>query len=138
MKWLMLLTVAWIATAATANAKRKPASEAFEMEVHAVSMETRIDYRLALEGKQFVLTVQSTGGKKRIVLSQENARFLYSEFIKLPQPESVPNSCYRSRVDIWARESGETKPLAKSSCIGVNTITSPSYARFLDLLQAAI
>jgi hypothetical protein len=85
---------------------------------------------------QWTIALTSLRTNKKSILNAEDARFILREYDHLPVPSSVPDSCYRARVDILLTQGGKSS--AKASCVGVKTITSPRYARFLRILDTAL
>lgn len=80
------------------------------------------------------MTIDNQMPKSR-KLKKKEWDFLVKEFKKLPQARNIPPECDRARMDVVLIDNKlETK---KSSCFGVKTITSESYAKFAQMLTLA-
>jgi hypothetical protein len=132
---LMIALVSNTVSAVSKKTLRKLASGYSEMQVHSVLMESNRNFRIIKNENGYQITMKSADGTKNRNLTQEDGDFIFSEFQKLSVAPKIPDDCYRSRVDIVVTGSNAA---TKSSCVGLKTITSASYERFMGILNLAL
>jgi hypothetical protein len=136
--WLTILLFAGDASASTAKPpkamKRKPASEAYEMQVSVVFGDRSTQFLVTSSGNDGVLKISNDRGRKgKKELDETEIELLLQTYTKLPAGNDVPNSCYRSRIDIVMLRSGLPQEV-KASCFAVESPTEAPFRHFANLL----
>src|ERR1700742_77072 len=102
MRFVIWLTIILFAFGASANTlKRKPASEAYEMRVSVVFGDRSTQFFVRSSGNDGVLKISNDRGlKRKKELDESEIELLFQTYTKLPAGNNIPDSCYRSRMDI--------------------------------------
>lgn len=134
---LSVILFAFGASASTAklpNAfKRKPASEAYEMQVTVVYGERTTEFSVTSSGNDGVLKISQRGIAAKKNLDKAEIELLLQTYTKLPAVNDVPDSCYRTRIEILMARSGQPQEM-KASCFAVESPTEPAFRHFANLL----
>jgi hypothetical protein len=136
--WLATIWFAFGASASTAKlpkaVKRKPASEAYEMRVSVVFGERSTQFFVTSSGNDGLLKISNDRGLKgKKELDESEIELLLQTYTKLPAGNNVPDSCYRSRMDIVMVRSGQPQQV-KASCFAVESPTEAAFRHFANLL----
>lgn len=132
--WPTMILLAFGASASTAKAmKRKPVSEAYEMQVTVVYGERTTEFSVTSSGNDGVLKISQRriAGKKK--LDKSEIELLLQIYAKLPAVSDVPDSCYRTKIEILMVRSGQPQEM-KASCFAVESPTEPAFRHFANLL----
>src|ERR1700756_1690297 len=103
--WLTIILFAFAASASTATPpkamKRRPASETYEMRVSVVFGDRSTQFLVMSSGNDGVLKISNERGRKgKKELDVSEIELLLQTYTKLLAGNDVPDSCYRSRMDI--------------------------------------
>lgn len=132
---ILVLCAATFAHAKSVKKLTRKIASVPKLEIMARIGESRRSFLLEKKAGKYELFVSSAEGSKRTNLKDEDAQFIFTEFEKLPVAVQIPKECARSRVDIVAV--GKTTQ-SKASCLGMKTITTAPYNRFLGILNLAM
>jgi hypothetical protein len=141
MRFAIWLTIVWVAIGASASAakppkavKRKPASEAYEMRVSVVFGDRSTQFFVTSSGNDGVLKISNDRGPEgKKELDESEIELLLQTYTNLPAGNNIPNSCYRSRMDVVMVRSGQPQQV-KASCFGVESPTEAAFRHFANLL----
>jgi hypothetical protein len=138
MRFAIGLTIIFFAFGASASTakppKRKPASEAYEMRVSVVFGDRSTQFFVTSSGNDGMLKMSNERGRKgKKELDESEIELLLQTYTKLPAGNNIPDSCYRSRMDIVMVRSGQPQQV-KASCFGVESPTEPAFRHFANLL----
>lgn len=135
--WIIVTALACSSAlaAGTKQTTRKIASGASEMQIRSVVMDRSKNFRVLKNETGYQIILNSEEVTRTRNLTQADGDFIFAEFKNLPSPPKIPDDCYRSRVDIVVTGVNAD---SKSSCIGVTTVTSEAYERFIGILNLAL
>jgi hypothetical protein len=136
--WLAIIWFAFGASASTAKppnaVKRKPAGEAYEMRVSVLFGDRSTQFFVTSSGNVGVLKISNEKGRKgKKELDESEIELLLQTYTKLPAGNNIPDSCYRSRMDIVIVRPGQPQQV-KASCFGVESPTEAAFRHFANLL----
>jgi hypothetical protein len=133
--WFTVVLSAFGASASTAKAmRRKPASEAYEMQVSVVFGDRTTQFFVKSSGNGGVLKIFNDRGLKgKKGLDESEVELLLQTYAKLPAGNSIPDYCYRSRIDIVMVRPGQPQEV-KASCFAVESPAEPAFRHFANLL----
>ena len=80
---------------------------------------------------QYLLTGRKNTAPQAV--RREDLEELKASFDELPTVERIPKKCDRARVDITVKDAGHVTH--KASCLGVRSITTPAYTRFVERVE---
>jgi hypothetical protein len=100
--------------------------------VEMIYGENRASIVVSKSADRCMLSSTWSQGTRNRQLALPECLKIFSEFEKLPVPNAVPYSCYRTRIDIEVSFGSAKK--VKSSCYGVESETSARYELFSKLL----
>lgn len=114
----------------------KPSGKSSQMVAQSMIGDREVRFLVTQESERFTIERWIGGEHKQSrPLKKNDWRFLVSQFRKLPQPKNIPPECSRARIDVTLTENGKT--IARSSCLGIKTVTSAHYSRFSQTLALA-